>query len=174
MRVLGPCLLVAALVGGCGRGNEPSGTSSARARASDLVGTWQVDVDAVAPDIDEMVLRTIRIPREGKSEEDIRTLREAALENMRPGVVRRLRGARLVFHADGTFAMRTETPGESGEAVGRGTWSREGDILTLVQVEERGEMLDAPETITGTLEGRRLRVKPTASAPFRLVFRRME
>ncbi|MFV1959652.1 MAG: hypothetical protein ACC662_09600, partial [Planctomycetota bacterium] len=79
----------------------------------------------------------------------------------------------LVLDIDLTFTVEAVMAEETTE--GEGTWTLEGDGVTLTQTEENGESLDEPQVLEGTWKDGTLRLKPDGeTAPFEQVLHRQD
>jgi len=80
----------------------------------------------------------------------------------------------FVFETDLTWKVAGTMAGETQDA--GGTWSREGNELTLLQTYENGEEKDEPDTMTGTFEDGVIELVPDdeAGVPFAIVLRKQE
>jgi hypothetical protein len=139
---LAALVAVALLLSGCGRSAE-----------SQFVGTWEIDREAFREALDEQ-LEQIANPGE-----------RAFAQAMMAAIIAEASGT-IEFRQDGTFAvemrMMDETMRESG------TWTAQGNSVTMEGVDERGNK----DVTTGHVEGRLLRLAPDDPDDPPVVFRK--
>lgn len=134
-----PAFMMACLAGllltACG------GDSGGTATAADLAGSWGVDTDALKKSFSES--------------EAIKNIPEA----MRPKVMEGIGNSTytVVIKADGTWTSSgTLGPTEQQE---RGTWTLDGNKITVLVTHEDGKALAKPNTIRGEVDGDVIRAR---------------
>jgi hypothetical protein len=125
-----------------------------------VVGTWQMDLDAVMAALNAEAEKN---PEAGMM---IKML-EPMLKSMK---------AEVKFDDDGTFTgtmtMKDPMSGEEKTQVGKGTWKLEGDKLSITTLEEDGKKKDTPDTEVATFEDGVIKIKGEEDAPFSIVLKR--
>lgn len=105
-----------------------------------LAGTWEIDHDRMTDELAERL-------------DQSRDPMEVGLARMVIGMISNMRWT-AKLHDDGTLSLTMEEPGSSMKATGQ--WSLSGDAVTIEYVDER----ERKTTMTGRLEGERIRLEP--------------
>jgi hypothetical protein len=122
-------LLVICLLGGCGgAGNDG------------LVGTWEIDQEAMSEALSEQMSNARDPMQIGRS-------------RMAMGMIDAMRWTASLSD-DGALLLTIEEPGHTLDT--DGTWSASDGAVTLTYADER----DRTQTLTGTLQGRRIHLEP--------------
>ena len=167
LRILPLLALIAIALPACGGDDKAGGGGGLPGAGGGVEGTWVMDTAQFASDFEKAM-------REQAASADSEVPAEM-LDAMIQGQVERMRSARmtLTIASGGTWSgefsgMDREEPGSAS-----GTWTQEGDTLTIVTTHEDGEPKDEPETMTGTFAGNQIRVNlPDADMAIQMVFNR--
>ena len=165
---LGALLLVTSLVlSACGDGSA-------------LSGTWVPDMDAMKPDIDKM-MGSVDMADIEKSMKAAKAMidrmpdgpaKDAALKQMGDAgtstatMPNPVADFAVTFNGDGTYAvLKGKVERE------RGTWSLDGETLSITPTSRRGKQVEKKETRKGTFKGGRIHYKPDDRMPFAMVLK---
>ena len=133
----------------------------------EVAGTYELDVEA----FQEAVQTAMR----EQLARDVGEVPSELLDQILEGLMEQLRGLdfRFVLSVEGTFEASATIGGEAKEA--SGTWTREGDTVTLRTTREDGEDLDEPEEREATWEDGVLTIQPSDDddMPFPVVLRKV-
>ena len=168
-------------------GGEDAASDEGDEEASEAEGDEESSEEPEEPGIDPAILEVA-----GRYEIDIDALVEAMVAAMQeesggelpPEFLdmfveqfrSQLEDSSLVFEfkVDLPWSVQGTMAGEEQDA--GGTWSREGDELTLEQTFENGEAKEEPETMKGTFENGVIELIPDeeAGVPFAIVLRKVD
>jgi hypothetical protein len=125
---------------------------------SPAVGTWVLDGEAALKSFEAN-------PPEGMPPQ--------ALEPMK-NMIKGMKGE-MTMNADGTFEGVMEMPnpmtGEVKPSTAKGTWTLEGEKLSITTTEQDGKPEETPDTETAVLKDGVITVTP-AGAPFSILFKK--
>ena len=120
---------------------------AALAAVAGVPGNYVLDKDSLAKSMDEMVAKQMEmVPEEQRaaSMEMAKTQMKSTLDAM---------FMKATFKGDGTVSIQANM-GMGGEQSAQGTWSLEGDKLTMTKTHENGEEVEADTMVATYSDGK--------------------
>lgn len=129
--------------------------------ADEVAGTYTLDVEDFVPKAEAAMMEQLGPMLAQMPPEQLAMMKEKMLAGMKETKVN------VEITPDGIYKITSVMQGNTD--VITGTWTRAGDVLTFVEVEENGKPKDKPMTSKATFKDGKLMYKPEADMPFDLV-----
>lgn len=147
--------VLALSLGGCGDDAGGSG----------IVGSYSMDGADFLGKMQDMMLEQMGPMLEQMPPEQVAKMKEEMTAEMKDSKVD------LEIKADGTFEVHAKMQSDQTDVI-KGTWTQEGDVITMVETEKNGEPKEDGETIKATLKDGDLMLKPEEEMPFDIIMKR--